>query len=76
MLLKLLIGKDSTEMSTEIITMLLNNNKVTVKCFNFLILYFSLFISITYFIVRKYLYFMLSIKYFDYIFSNIKHIHQ
>ena len=41
---------------------------VTVKrfnFFNFLISYYSLFISITYVIVSKYLYFILSIIYFD-----------
>ena len=45
---------------------------VTVKrfnLFNFLISYYSLFISITYFIVSKYLFFILSIIYFNYIFA-------
>ena len=39
---------------------------VTVKCFNlynFLIFYYSLFISIKYVIISKYLYFILSIIY-------------
>ena len=35
----------------------------------FLISYYSLFISITYVIVRKMLFFILSIIYFDYVFA-------